>query len=225
MLILKRLLLGAATLILVETAAITPAQAFILRFESTDGKLTGNIISQNDWQPNLYNVMPSNLSITGQGWSYFGNLPLYSMQVGNQWSFTSIPGSGFGQFQLPMPNNNNLYVSNVELFNNSGLPNLWPILSRARMNPSITFFCHSDSDCLGDSGGMRLDMSFTDSPGIIHVSWVGYEGGIKVTAWNPTGTSIPITPPPTNSVPEPSSASAFLLLGSGWLLRRKLVVG
>lgn len=225
MLICKNLLIAAATLTLLGTATVTPAQAFILRFQSTDGKVTGNIVSQNDWQPNLYNTGLSSLSITGQGWSFSGSLVwLPGMQVGNQWSFRSV--LGFGQFQLPMLNNSNLYVGNLELFNNTGLPNIWPVLARANMYPSISLSCHSDSDCLGDFGSITLNMSFRESgPQGRLYSWIGYSGQIKVTAWNPTGTSIPITPPPTNSVPEPSSAFALLLLGSGWLLRRKLAVG
>jgi hypothetical protein len=227
MLIRKNLLIATATLTLLGTATVTPAQAFILRFESTDGQVTGNIISQNDWQPNLNNTGSSSLSITGQGWSFSGRFNwLPGMQMGSQWSFRSIPVSQFGLFQLPMPNNPNLYVGNVGLFNNVGLPGIWPILSRANMYPSISLSCHSDSDCLGDFGSITLNMSFRESgPAGRLYSWVGYRGDIRVTVWNPTGTSIPITPGPTNSVPEPSSASALLLLGSGWLLRRKLAVG
>ncbi|XWK88356.1 MAG: PEP-CTERM sorting domain-containing protein [Phormidium sp.] len=220
----KNLLIATATLTLLGTATVTPAQAFILSFQSTDGKITGNIINQNDWQPNLYNTGSSSLSITGQGWSFSGGFNWFpEVQVGNQWSFQSI--HGFGQVQVPAANP--LYFPNVEPFNNMPyyLPRNLSILGRTNTNVSLSLLCHSQSDCLGDFGSITLNMSFLDSGMNRLYSWVGYSGQIKVTAWNPTGTSIPITPPPTNSVPEPSSAFALLLLGSGWLLRRKLAVG
>lgn len=226
MLIRKNLLIATATLTLLGTATATPAQAFILRFESTDGKITGNIINQNDWQPNLNNTGPSSLSITGQGWGFYGGFNwLPGMQMGNQWSFNSI--FGLGQVQVPTPGDS-LSLPNVEPVNNMplGLPRIWPIFGRNSTTPSVSLLCHSDSDCLGDFGTITLNMSFRESgPQGRLYSWVGYSGQIQVTAWNPTGTSIPITPLPKNSVPEPSSALAFLLLGSGWLLRRKLAVG
>ncbi|MFB2878350.1 hypothetical protein [Floridanema aerugineum] len=216
MLIRKNLLIATATLTLLGTATVTPAQAFILRFESTDGQVTGNIISQNDWQPNLNNTGSSSLSITGQGWSFSGWFNwLPGMQMGNQWSFNSI--FGLGQVQVPT-SGNFLSLPNVEPVNNMppGLPRIWPIFSRNSTTPSVSLLCHSNSDCLGDFGTITLNMSFLESgPQGRLYSWVGYSGQIKVTAWNPTGTSIPITPGPTNSVPEPSSASALLL----WLSR------
>lgn len=224
--ICKNLLIATATLTLLGTATITPAQAFILSFESTDGQVRGNIINQNNWQRNLYNTGSSSLSITGQGWSFSGGFNWFpEVQVGNQWSFQSI--HGFGQVQVPTPGNF-LTLPNVEPVNNMplGLPRMWPIFIRNSTTPSVSLLCDSDSDCLGDFGTITLNMSFRESglQGRLY-SWVGYSGQINVTAWNPTGTSIPITPPPTNSVPEPSSAFALLLLGSGWLLQRKLAVG
>lgn len=225
MLIRKNLLIATATFTVLGTGTVTPAQAFILSFQSTDGTMTGNIIGQNNWQANPYSTQSSSLSITGQGWSFSGGLTwLPGMQVGNQWSFMTI--IGIGQVQVPTPGNF-LTLPNVEPVNNMplGLPRIWPIFIRNSTNPSVSLLCHSDSDCLGDFGSITLNMSFRESgPQGRLYSWVGYSGQIQVTAWNPTGTSIPVTPQPINSVPEPSSAFALLLLGSGWLLRRKLAI-
>lgn len=226
MLIRKNLLIATATLTLLGTATVTPAQAFILRFESTDGTVTGDIINGNNWQPNLYSTGFSSLFITGQGWSFFGGLNWFpEVQVGNQWSFQSL--FGFGQVKVPTPGDF-FSLPNVEPVNNMplGLPRIWPIFIRNSTIPNVSLLCDSNSDCLGAFGIMTLNMSFRESgPQGRLYSWVGYSGQIKVTAWNPTGTSIPTPPtPPTNSVPEPSSALALLLLGSGWLLRRKLAI-
>ncbi|MFB2893476.1 PEP-CTERM sorting domain-containing protein [Aerosakkonemataceae cyanobacterium BLCC-F50] len=229
MLIRHHLLIAITTMTLLGTATVTPAQAFTLSFQSTDGKVTGNIISQNDWQSNLNNTGSSSLSITGQGWSFSGPFNwLPGMQMGSQWSFRSTQGFGYVQ-PNPWYNYNPtdfIPFPYIEPVNNMppGLPRTWFILSRTNTNPSISLFCHSDSDCLGDSGTITLNMSFRDYGMNRLYSWVGYSGQIRVTAWNPTGTSIPITPLPTNSVPEPSSALAFLLLGGGWLLGRKLAI-
>jgi len=224
MLILKNLLLATATLILVETVAVTPAQAFTLTFQSTDGKVTGNIVSPDSGM--------STLSLLGQGWSFSGSLV----------SYPGIPSmamaQAFGQIQVStLPNLLNL--PNIELVNNMppDLPHIWPILARTNTNVSLSLLCLLESNCLDRFGAISLNMSFVDSGTNRLYSWNGYGGQIKVTAWNPTGTSIPITPPtssstsiPTtiessHSVPEPSSVFALLLLGTGWLLRRKLAVG
>jgi hypothetical protein len=222
MLIRKNLLIATATLTLLGTVATAPAQAFYLRFQSTDGRVTGNIIGQNDWQTNPYSTQYSNLSITGQGWSFSGALVWHpGMQVGNQWSISTI--MGIGQVQLPMPTNFHS-LPNVEPVNNMPpeLPRIWPIFARNSTNPNVNLLCNSDSDCLGAFGSIALNMSFRDSGLHRLYSWVGYSGDIQVTAWNPTGTSLPTNPTPTlpiNSVPEPSSALALLLLGTSWLAK------
>ncbi|MFB2878349.1 PEP-CTERM sorting domain-containing protein [Floridanema aerugineum] len=223
----KNLLIATATLTLLGTATVTPAQAFILRFESTDGQMTGNIVNQNDWPPNLSNTGLSNLSITGKGWSLSGSLILLpGMQVGNQWSFRSV--GGMGQVHLEMANDYRYPIVPSILINNvpreiSSYSSI--LLATSTKYPTISLLCDAISDCLGDYGTITLSMSMFDRGTGRWYSWDTYTGEIKVTAWNPTGTSIPITPGPTNSVPEPSSASALLLLGTGWLLRRKLAVG
>ncbi|MFB2836409.1 PEP-CTERM sorting domain-containing protein [Floridanema evergladense] len=214
MLIIKHLLLDIATLILLETVAVSPAQAFTLSFQSTDRTLAGNIISPDN------GIGISTLFLTGLGGSFSGSLALSGMWVvsgENRW---------FQRFGMAGMVPAGSIFSNTQLANSmpSDLPPLPSVLASINSTLSISLFCHSDSDCLGDSGGISLNMSFTDSGTDRLYSWVGYSGQIQVTAWNPTGTSIPTTPLPTNSVPEPSSASAFLLLGGGWLLRRKWAI-
>lgn len=237
MLILKNLLIGAATLTLLGIVAITPTQAFTLKFESTDGKMTGNIVSQNNWQPNLYDTGPSSLSITGQGWGLSGSLiwfPGSGMQVGNQWSFKSI--AGIGHVQLAMLD----YAPPILInYLPPHIPLYWSMLFLATSTkyPSISLLCHSAYDCLGDYGTITLRMSIFDYYTDRVYSWDGYSGEIKVTEWNPTltsististipptasSTSIPTVTEPSHSVLEPSPVNALLLLGSGWFLWRKL---
>jgi hypothetical protein len=231
MLICKNLLIAIATLTLLGTATATSAHAFTLSFQSIDGKVTGNIVDQKDWPLNLNNQQPfdlsnmSSLSITGQGWNFSGAFSwLPGIQIGTQWSFRSF--QGFGVVKIPNIDYRNLSLPGVEPVNNMppDLPHIWPILERTSINPSISLLCHSELDCLGDFGVLTLNMSFRDTGTGRLYSWIGYGGQIQVTAWNPTGTSIPIPPPPTNSIPEPSSTIALLLLGTGWFLRRKLAV-
>ncbi|MFB2934764.1 hypothetical protein ACE1B6_05750 [Aerosakkonemataceae cyanobacterium BLCC-F154] len=229
MLIRQKLLIATATLTLLGTVAITPAQAFTLSFQSTDGKVTGNIISPDSGiSMSTIGISMSTMSILGQGWSSFGGFYSFpKVQVGNQWLFKSLDGGGWGNVKLLTTNFPDLSLPSVEPVNNmpSDLPRISPILERSNTNPIVSFLCHSDSNCLGDFGSITLNMSFFDSGRQRLYSWVGYSGEIQVTAWNPTGTSIPIAPTlPTNSVPEPSSALTMLLLGCGWLLRQKLAV-
>lgn len=215
MLTLKKFFLGAATLMLVETATVTPVQGFSLSFQSTDGTLAGNIVSPEGG-------VSTSLSLTGLGGSFSS-------------SFVFPPGSWVGSgenqwFQrfgmvriLPAGS----FLSNAHIASNMPpeLPQILPIIGRVNSTLSILLLCHSEFDCARDSGAITINMSFTDSSTGQFYSWVGYSSAITVTAWNPTGTSIPITPtPPINSVPEPSPANALLLLGSGWLLWRKLGV-
>ncbi|MBE9228259.1 PEP-CTERM sorting domain-containing protein [Phormidium sp. LEGE 05292] len=217
MLIRKNLLIATATLTLLGTATVTPAQAFTLSFQSTDGKVTGNIVSSNSLLPPYYPPGLSSLSMTSQqGWSVSGLVWLPGTQLGN---FMSTP--------YPIPGGQAHILSNfvdvstyAELFKNKppNLPLYYSIVEKTAVNPIISLICHSNSNCLGDYGQIKLDMSFTDT--MYHsYNWVGYQGTIAVTAWNPTGTSIPITPLPTNSVPEPSSVFALLLLATGWLVK------
>lgn len=219
----KKLWLAAATVTVLATASITPAQAITLDFHFTSPLPTGSVVTGNEGSftiddritvysgGNYSEEALTNLNVN-QGAIGFSTLSLSNSLGTIKGGFTTI---------VRLPDQWNFQGTGVVLFSNQS-PAHTGISWRMNISCSLNLI-----SCTPRNGSLWV--RFGSSPS----SPISYNGGIVVDRISltpiptpiPTPTPTPSPTPPPNSVPEPSSVLGLLLLSSTELLRRKLRFG